>query len=139
MIWPAPDWTAPAEGVETGLSGGRAWNRDEIAGLRPWRHGDTPVDMAWRATMRRGEPIVRDYEAGHARGARLFSWSGVAGAGPEAGLSRLSAGVISANRQGLAAGLDLPGLRIDPAEGEAQLGLCLDALARHGGRTGRLA
>ncbi|MEM9147264.1 MAG: DUF58 domain-containing protein [Pseudomonadota bacterium] len=137
-VWPRPDWSAPAKGTDVGHAAGRASSRDEWSGLRPWRRGDGLGDIAWKATARQGVAIVREHEAGQQQGARIFHWQGKAGADAETSLSRLAAGVLVAAREGCAAGVALPGCRIEPGAGAAHVEACLDALAGFGGAEGRV-
>jgi uncharacterized protein (DUF58 family) len=56
-------WPAPGPLRRTPPAAARRGQRDDrIAGLRPFRQGDSPRDMHWKATARRGEPIVREHE-----------------------------------------------------------------------------
>jgi uncharacterized protein (DUF58 family) len=51
-----------ADGEEESSSGAAASAHANVAGLRPFRSGDAVRDMHWKATARRGEPIVRERE-----------------------------------------------------------------------------
>jgi uncharacterized protein (DUF58 family) len=41
---------------------------EAIAGLRDWRTGDQKRDVHWRATARRGSPVVKEYEVAADKG-----------------------------------------------------------------------
>jgi len=47
---------------ERASSRAAAGRRAEVAGLRPFRAGDSPADVHWKASARRGEPIIKERE-----------------------------------------------------------------------------
>jgi uncharacterized protein (DUF58 family) len=54
---------APQEPIAVGVTGTASTNAaaaDDVAGLRPFRPGDAVGRIHWRATARRGEPVVRE-------------------------------------------------------------------------------
>jgi uncharacterized protein (DUF58 family) len=68
VTWPAPA-EAPtaadrAEVPEDARQGAAAPASSGVAGLRPFRSGDAVRDVHWKATARRGEPVVREREHG---------------------------------------------------------------------------
>lgn len=101
---------------------------DEVHALRDYRPGDAPRHVAWRASARRDQLLVRDYEA-HAPRELWLEWQALAGLGTEARIRRLARWVIEAERRGLRYGLALPAQRLPPGSGEAHRHACLQALA----------
>ena len=51
-------------GIQASLptADGSADTEREVAGMRPWRDGDELRNVSWRASARRDEPIVREFE-----------------------------------------------------------------------------
>ncbi len=116
--------------VETGnlaLAGGG----DEWSGLRPFRDGDSPRQVAWKAFARGAPLLVKEYTG---RGARtlLFDFGSLAGVDTETRLEQLARWIVDAEASGARYGLRLPALRIAEARGPAHRHRCLEALALHG-------
>lgn len=137
LVYPAPERPAPplpagepagdgAQPLPAHAGGG------EFDGVRPWRRGDTLRQVVWKKVARSGELVSRDTRSSASR-ALVLDWP-ASGAGlaadPEARLSRLAAWVLSAEQQGLAYALHLPGAELPRAAGEAQQRAALAALAR---------
>lgn len=64
VTWPAPLDTvdgryAARDGLDEACVGARS---SSLAGLRPFRQGDSPADVHWKATARRGKVIVKERE-----------------------------------------------------------------------------
>lgn len=130
-VHPAPDWVAPAPGHPEPAEAALAMRMGDPAGLRDWRSGDRRRDIDWRATAKRDAPIVREREETARARVRIFDWDDLAGQPGETRLSRLTAGVLLAAQDGIAAGLRLPGQVIAPGSGPAHLHRLLAALAAH--------
>jgi len=100
----------------------------ELDGVRAWRRGDTLRQVLWKKVARSGELVSRD-TAGSGRHELQLDWHAARGPDAETRLSRLAAWVLAADRQGHAYSLQLPGVTLAAAEGEAQRRSALDALA----------
>jgi len=112
-------------GVESGIG------EDDFLGLRPYRPGDSPRQIAWKAVAReRGVPVK--VFSGLAEVEMWLDWDLMPGMETEARLSRLTRWVLAAEAAGLHYGLRLPGLTLPPGRGAAQREECLRALALHG-------
>lgn len=132
-VYPRPERPAPALPPAGGPAqgpapGGPSQPGSEFDGLRPWRHGDTLRQVAWKAYARRGELVSRESRAPE-RGERWLDWSQTGLAGTEARLSRMAAWALQAEREGQDYGLRLPGTDIAPACGAAHRQAVLGALA----------
>ena len=104
---------------------------DEWAGLRPFREGDSPRQVAWKAYARGAPLLVKEYTAaGSAE--RVFDFGALAGMDTEQRLSQLARWIVDAEAAGERYALVLPGLRIAPDHGNAHRHRCLAALALYG-------
>lgn len=135
MVYPEPEQDAPAYpngGVGTGHAGTQAksTNSDEdFAGFRPYRLGDSPRHVAWKAAARGGHLLTKTYE-GAAPASLQLSWAALPlGLDVEKRLSRLTAWVLRAEQEGRSYGLALPGEQIPPGQGPAHRQQVLTALA----------
>lgn len=132
LVYPRPAGTLPfpvAPGEERG--GDTAAGNEEWVTLRPFRSGDSPRQVAWKAYARGAPLLVKEYRGQRGR-QHEFDYGQLVGLGMEARLSQLAAWIIAAERQGDAYGLILPGRRIAAGSGAAHHHACLAALALHG-------
>ena len=101
----------------------------ELDGERAWRRGDGLRQGVGRKAARRGQLVSRETTAESSRELWLDWQAAHAAGGAEARLSRLTAWVLAAERQGLAYGLRLPGQQFAPDRGEAHQRRLLRELA----------
>jgi uncharacterized protein (DUF58 family) len=104
---------------------------DEWLGLRPFRDGDSPRRVAWKAVARGGALMVKEYGVA-SDDLRHFDFDQLAGLDAEARLEQLSRWIVDAEARGDRYGLTLQGARIDPARGPQHRHRCLRALALYG-------
>jgi uncharacterized protein (DUF58 family) len=131
LIYPASEQNGPPLPLTRpgSAQSGRTAGQEETAGLRPYRPGDALKTIAWKQSARQDTLLSREYDAPGASSANL-DWAETSG-DTEARLSRLTAWVLTAERQGLTFSLSIPGTHLPPASGEAQVQRALDALARY--------
>lgn len=139
VVYPPPAAQAPPPphgGTEE--SGGR-WNEqegeDDFAGLRSFRHGDSPRRVAWKAAAR-GDDLPVKVFAGSTRGSAWLDWFSLGAMPVESRLAVLCRWVLDAHAGGGAYGLRLPGTEIAPGMGAAHRRHCLAALALYPGGAG---
>jgi len=133
LAWPVP--RGRREAPPESSSGGEATSvhragDEEWAGLREFRHGDSPRQVAWGAYARGRGLLVKTYQSPAAH-FRTFDLAEVHG-GLEERLEQLSAWVMAAHARGERYGLRLGARDIPPAAGSEHRTHCLDALATHG-------
>jgi uncharacterized protein (DUF58 family) len=109
--------------------GDRGVGADDFVGLRPYRPGDPPRHLDWKAWARARGLFTRQFGGDRAEELWL-DWGRLADPDPEVRLERLCRMVLEAAREGLHFGLRLPGISIAPAGGDSHKHLCLAALAR---------
>ena len=104
----------------------------DFAGVRTYRRGDSMKQILWRKSalaLDMGLPLwVRETEAPLARDLWL-DWRDTQGRDAEARLSRLTAWVLAAERQGQPYGLRLAGRETAPSLGTTHHQACLEQLA----------
>ena len=134
LVYPAPEGALPMPSgyaPQPGVHARRGAGVDEWAGLRPFRDGDSPRQVDWKAYAREAPLLVKEY---HASGTelRIFDYARVRLADPEARLSQLARWVVDADARGERYALELPGLHVPADSGPEQRHRCLAALARFG-------
>jgi uncharacterized protein (DUF58 family) len=104
--------------------------------LRPFRDGDSPRQVAWRAYARGGDLLVREYES-PAGDQRVFDLDDLAHLPLEAALEQLAAWIVGAHARGLRFGVEAGRVSLAPTTGLPHRDRCLAALARldAGGRS----
>lgn len=137
VIYPRPDWSNPARPSPRPNPGGTGRSRDEVAGLRPYRPGDARGDISWRASARHRKLVVKEYDSAASEEARIFSLADAASAQSlEPALSQISAAVLQAGRDGVAAGIELPGFSRGAGRSSRHYTELLSALAAYRGEAG---
>lgn len=132
LAWPQPEAAPPPLPPGAARAGDERSSRrsagSELDGVRPWRRGDTMRQVVWKKVARSGELVSRETTGSSTRELWL-DWQETAAADAETRLSRLAAWVLQAEREGLDAGLRLPGRELPPAQGDAHRRAALDLLA----------
>ncbi len=135
VVYPAPlgQRAAPAARSEHGTTRTSAATAlDEWRGLRPFRDGDSPRQVDWKAYARGAPLLVKEYEALGAD-ERWLSFEALAPLPAERRLEQLAAWVVEAEARGERYALELPDERLPSEHGPQQRHRCLAALARFPG------
>jgi uncharacterized protein (DUF58 family) len=104
---------------------------DEWRTLRPFRDGDSPRQVAWKAYARGSPLLVKEYSALGAE-LRLFDFAQLPQLEIEARLEQLARWIVDADSRGERYGLLMPARVFEPDSGPQHRHECLEALARHG-------
>ncbi len=134
-VYPRPVGARPlpmAAGARSGTAPRESGDRDEWAMLRPFRDGDSPRQVAWKAYARGAPLLVKEYGAS-GRAERLLDFTTLAGLDTEQRLSQLARWIVTAAADGERFGLRLPHQLIELDQGPAHRRRCLRALALFGG------
>jgi uncharacterized protein (DUF58 family) len=134
LVYPAPEGTLAlpsGHSPQPGLHVRRGAGVDEWAGLRPFRDGDSPRQVDWKAYAREAPLLVKEYHAFGTEQHR-FDYALVRLPDTEARLSQLARWVVDADARGERYALELPGSSIPADGGAEQRQRCLAALARFG-------
>ena len=132
LAWPRPEQPAPtlpqSSSTPDNERPAQRGRGGELDGVRPWRRGDTMRQVVWKKVARSGELVSRE-TAGTAQRELWLEWQQTAGADTEQRLSRLTAWVMLAEREGIDCGLRLPGRELPPGQGDMHRRSALEALA----------
>ena len=133
-VWPAPEIPCPplqaAPGASVQGTASRRADQGEFDGVRPWRRGDSPRQVAWKKVARSGEWISREASEPTADPA----WLDLAHTGlgePEARLSRLTAWMLACEQAQRPWGLRLGSREWPMGLGTVHLHAALRALAEY--------
>ncbi len=131
LVYPRPLGSLPAptaSGQKPGASAGGTVGLDEWQGLRPFREGDSPRQVDWKAYAREAPLLVKEYSPAGSD-LCLLDFSRLAVPDLEARLSQLARWVVDAEAHGDRYALALPGVTLAPDRGPAHRHRCLAALA----------
>jgi uncharacterized protein (DUF58 family) len=136
LVYPAPATKAPPLPWSSDSARGSTRDglgADDFSGLRNHQDADPPRHVAWKAVARQQDgPLLTKLFSGAAAQQIWLDWDVLPDAtGTEQRLSVLARWMIDADLAGLAWGLRLPGVRLAPDNGPAQLASGLRALALH--------
>jgi uncharacterized protein (DUF58 family) len=122
----------PADsGTRTGTWPRSAAGSDEWLGLRPFRDGDSPRQVAWKAYAREAPLLVKEYSSAGSP-LRMLSLDAATQPDIESRLSQLARWIVDAEAAGDIYGLELPDERIAAQRGPDHRHRCLRALALYG-------
>jgi uncharacterized protein (DUF58 family) len=108
-----------------------AGGSEEWFGLRPFRDGDSPRQVAWKAYAREAPLLVKEYSSAGSP-LRMLSLDAARQPDIESRLAQLARWIVDAEAAGDLYGLELPGESIPPHRGPDQRHRCLTALALYG-------
>jgi uncharacterized protein (DUF58 family) len=133
LVYPRPCGSLPMPAESGRKSGHRSQGysgADEWHGLRPFRDGDSPRQVDWKAYAREAPLLVKEYSAAGSE-LRIFNFSQLGNLGTEARLEQMARWVVDAEEKGDRYGLTLPGVHIPPDRGIDHRHKCLATLAVH--------
>ena len=134
LVYPAPLFT-PLPAARAATSGGERsgdGGQDDFAGFRERQPADSPRHVAWKASARNTsqQPLLVKQFSGGAQVEQHLCWEQTdPGRSVDDRLSQLAGWVLTAEADGIAYGLQLPGHELPIASGEAQRRRCLETLA----------
>jgi uncharacterized protein (DUF58 family) len=134
IVYPRPSGSLPMPADDAHTAGRLARGgagADEWLGLRPFRDGDSPRQVDWKAYAREAPLLVKEYSAS-ASELRVFRFDALPGLSPEGRLEQLARWIVDAEADGERYGLELPDTRIPADRGPEHRHRCLSALALYG-------
>ncbi len=108
--------------------GSAAKGQDDFYGLQNYQAGDNIRAIHWR-TFAKGQGLYTKQYSGAQSTEIWLDYEQTLGADKEQRLSQMCRWVLDANQLEITYGLTLADLQIEPAQGEAHLQTCLEALA----------
>ena len=135
IVYPAPA-DIPFEFSTSGETGATSHNSqqegsEDFAGLRAWKPGDSPKQIAWKVAARSDELATKRFSSAEG-GTVILDWDQLANMDVETRLSQLTRWVLDAEQLNLRYGLRIPGMSIEPDNGGPHRHRCLEALALFG-------
>ena len=134
LVYPVPRGALPMPVGRSDRSDGastRQAGNDEWAGLRGFRDGDSPRQVAWKVYARGLPLLVKEYTGGSSQ-LLHFDFAAMSGASAEGRLQQLTRWIVDAEARGQRYALTLPSLHVAEARGALHRHRCLEALALHG-------
>lgn len=134
LIYPMPEVNPPklpsdqADTLATQLHIQHRQTAEEFDGVRPYQPGDALRQIYWKKVLPNGELVSKQKNA-YARHDLWLTQEATRLGNLEAQISRLTAWILLAHKQGMNYGLQLGALRIAPNQGEAHQLQCLQTLA----------
>jgi len=137
LVYPKPEGDQPLPELPGPEPGSRrlAGSLDELAALRPFREGDSPRQVAWKAYARGAPLLVREYQ-GHSSALREFDFALLPQPDTEARLSQLSRWIVAAAADNQRWTMRLPGSATLTGAGPEHRRQCLAQLAMFGMEAG---
>jgi uncharacterized protein (DUF58 family) len=137
LVYPKPVGEHPLPELPGPDPGSRrlAGSLDELAALRPFREGDSPRQVAWKAFARGAPLLVREYQ-GHSAALREFDFTLLPQPDTEARLSQLSRWIVDAAAENQRWMMRLPGTAAMTGAGPEHRRQCLARLAMFGMEAG---
>lgn len=132
LVYPRPE-SPPSpmpKAPDQNRRGGAEVGDDDLRSLRDYVPGDPTRTIAWKASARTGDLLVRQLEVPRSR-ETVFDFERIVGLGTEAKLSRLTRWVIEAEHANMHFTLRLPGELVGPGQGYAHRQRCLSLLATY--------
>jgi len=133
IVYPRPSGAHPMPAEDARKAGRRArggTGADEWVGLRPFRDGDSPRQVDWKAYAREAPLLVKEYSSS-ASELRLFRFESLTRLTVEQRLEQMTRWVVDAEAGGERYGIELPATHIAPDRGPEHRHRCLTALALH--------
>jgi uncharacterized protein (DUF58 family) len=134
IVYPRAAGSLPlpaGRGTKPGTWPRAAAGADEWLGLRPFRDGDSPRQVAWKAYAREAPLLVKEYSSTGSP-LRLLSLEDARQSDIEARLAQLARWIVDAEGGGDLYELELPGESIPAHRGPDHRHRCLSALALYG-------
>ncbi|QPK62579.1 DUF58 domain-containing protein [Methylomonas sp. LL1] len=132
LIYPMPAREMrpfPETDAEYGQQGQNRRNGDEFLGLKTYQTGDSIRQIHWKS-FAKGRGLHSKQYAGAGSVDLWLDYAAAPGSNVEERLSQMCRWVVEAERLGLAYGLMLPGIRIEPNVGADHYHQCLEILAQ---------
>lgn len=130
LVFPRPEAQGPApDGEDESHRLRHPHQGDDFAALRDYRSGDPMKLVAWKASARHHDLLVRDFEQPQRQHTWQLEWQALRALEHEARIRRLARWVSEAHAAGVRWTLTLPQQTLGPAAGSEHWQRCMSALA----------
>ena len=132
LVYPKPTGSQP---IPEHAKGGQAHLSSEsgtYTDMRRYSPGDPLSRISWKAFARFDDLYTKEFDGAQGQPTLWLSWDDVRSEEAESRLSQLCRWILDAHARNSEYGLELPGMKISPSEGESHLRSCLKALALYG-------
>lgn len=130
LVWPRPEPAGPPPLLPADAQQRlRPHAGEELAALRDYRRGDAPRHIAWKASARHHDLLVKDFEQAQPHASWRLDWHELRALEREARIARLARWLGEAEAQGRRYSLRLPDERIELGSGAQHYARCMSALA----------
>lgn len=131
LVWPRPEVAGPPPKAPAADARHMRLHRgDELAALRDYRAGDPQRHIAWKASARHANLLVKDFEQPRSQPQWQLDWRQLGGLDHEARIARLARWVKDAQSRRSHYSLWLPGNEIASSSGPLHYARCMSALAQ---------
>lgn len=130
LVWPRPELAGPPPWLPTDADAKlQPVPGEELNTLRSYRRGDPMRHVAWKASARHLDLLVKEFDRHAPQIDWQLDWAALANLDNEARIARLARWLGEAEQQGRRCSLHLPGESIDAGLGSAHYTRCMNALA----------
>lgn len=130
LVWPRAEAAGPAPGaLAEDARHMRLHRGEELASLRDYRPGDLQRHIAWKASARHDDLLVKDFEQPRSQPKWQLDWRQLHGMDHESRIARLARWLNEAQSRRCSYSLWLPGNEIGSGSGPLHYARCMDALA----------
>lgn len=130
LVWPRPEASGPPPRQPADDTQLRRLQRgDDLAALRDYRHGDPQRHIAWKASARHEQLLVKDFEQPAGQHEWRLDWQQLAGLDNETRIARLARWLGEAQALGQPCSLHLPDQQVAAGNGPLHYAQCMDLLA----------
>ena len=130
LVWPRAEASGPPPlAAADDAHHMRLHRGDELATLRDYQAGDPQRHIAWKASARHDELLVKDFEQPRRQPEWQLDWRQLRGMDDESRIARLARWLNEAQSQRCSYSLWLPGNEIGSGSGPLHYARCMDALA----------
>ncbi len=134
LVYPKPIGTSQLplnQDSDSGAEGEQGRGSDDFIGQRNYHLGDSPRQINWKALAAERGLLSKQF-AGNQSQELTLNWQMVTTLDTEQKLSQLCLWVIQAEKKHLRYGLEIPGLKLPPNQGQLHYEKCLRGLALYG-------
>ncbi|MEO6801555.1 MAG: DUF58 domain-containing protein [Rhodanobacter sp.] len=130
LVWPRAEAAGPPpQALAEDARHMRLHRGEELSSLRDYQTGDPQRHIAWKASARHDDLLVKDFEQPRSQPQWQLDWRQLRGMDDESRIARLARWLNEAQAKRCSYSLWLPGNEIGTGSGPLHYARCMDALA----------